>query len=293
VSSKDIIANAINNLKIQEELGVSCSFSSTPMQTANLDTITEAIKAQHQNEITDLLAVAMGKKQAVIAIEPVKDEVKKPTITPAQELQNRIDAVYKLLDSINTIEELRKTLDNFSGCDLKQTAQNTVFADGTPSAKIMVIGEAPGEEEDKSGIPFCGRSGKLLDKVLASVGFSRSENIYITNCVFWRPPANRKPTDDETAICKPFLEKHIALINPNLIILCGSTAMETVIGEGEGITKMCGKFTQYTNRFMQKPIEATVIFHPSFLLRNPIARKPTWFNMLQISQHIHQSNLPT
>jgi len=126
-------------------------------------------------------------------------------------------------DKCHTLAELKHAVENFEGLSIKKTAANTVFADGNPKADIMAIGEAPGANEDEEGIPFCGMSGKLLDQVLASIELSRAKNLYITNSIFWRPPGNRKPTAEENAVCLPFVEKHIAIIKPKLILLVGST----------------------------------------------------------------------
>lgn len=141
-----------------------------------------------------------------------------------EENNSAVKLARTLADSANTLEDLRNSLMNFNGCGLKKLATNTVFSDGNPRSPIMFIGEAPGSNEDFQGIPFCGESGKLLDNILASINISRKDNAYITNTVFWRPPANRQPTQEEIDICRPFIEKHIALINPKLIVLIGNVA---------------------------------------------------------------------
>jgi uracil-DNA glycosylase family 4 len=187
------------------------------------------------------------------------------------------------LDLCNSLEDLRKLVENFDGCELKKSAQNTVFADGNPSSQIMFIGEAPGANEDEQGIPFCGQSGKLLDNIIAAIGLTREKNAYITNTVFWRPPANRKPTNEEIAMCRPFVKKHIALIKPKLIILVGSTAVESLLEIDTPITKLRGTYFDYTNEFLGgKTIRTTAIFHPSYLLRQPAHKKTMWFDILKI-----------
>ena len=198
-----------------------------------------------------------------------------------------VDLLYKktkdLIDSsdINTLEELKSFVLNFDYCDLKKTANNTVFGDGCPDSKIMIIGEAPGEEEDKRGIPFCGKSGKLLTSALSSIGLEREKNFYITNSVFWRPPGNRNPTGEERAICKPIIEKYISIIKPSILILCGSVAMESMLFKSP-ITKVAGQAFDYKNSYMSDQIVATPIAHPSYLLRNPYAKKDFWFCILRI-----------
>jgi DNA polymerase len=161
----------------------------------------------------------------------------------------------------------------------------------------MIIGEAPGEKEDLQGIPFCGKSGNLLDKMLLSIGIDRGKNAYITNILFWRPPGNRKPTPQEIAICRPIVEKHIAIFKPKVIILCGSTAVESVLQQ-TGITKLVGKMEEYTNRYINYDLQGAVttdskssgiavfpMFHPSYLLRDPLKRREAWFALLKILEY--------
>lgn len=199
--------------------------------------------------------------------------------------QNNLEQESRILaNEASSILELRQIVENFEGCELKNFATNTVFADGTQSAKIMLIGEAPGATEDEKGIPFCGESGKLLDNMLATIGISRTKNAYITNTIFWRPPANRKPTDQEINICRPFVEKHIALIKPKLIILVGSTATTSLLGKNQGITFIRQNDYLYTNQYLTDAINTTAIFHPAYLLRQPMQKKATWFDLLKIKE---------
>jgi len=191
-----------------------------------------------------------------------------------------------LLSNIDTIEELYNVVDRLCECKIRTGISRMVFADGNPKAQIMLIGEAPGEEEDKQGIPFCGKSGKLLDKMLATIGLERSTNLYITNTVFWRPPGNRKPEDDEIFACRPFVTKHIAIIRPKLIILCGSTAMFALFKTHSPITKLSGSILYYECEYSGEKIKTIPIFHPSYLLRNPIAKKQMWFDLLKIQHQV-------
>lgn len=191
-------------------------------------------------------------------------------VNEARELANKAD----------TLAALYEAICSFDGCSLKKTATNTVFADGNPQASVMVIGEAPGANEDKEGIPFCGASGQLLDKALASIGLSRETNLYITNNLFWRPPGNRRPTPEELAMCAPFVEKHIALINPKLLILAGSTSATSILQQTVGITQLRGKLYSYTNLYLDQPIPVVVTYHPSYLLRQPSQKKLVWQDML-------------
>jgi len=191
-----------------------------------------------------------------------------------------------LADSAKNLDELKRYVLDFDGCDLKKIANNTVFGDGNKDAVIMAIGEAPGAEEDAMGIPFCGRSGKLLDKMLNSVGISRLNNAYITNTVFWRPPANRQPSNEEVEICRPFVEKHIALINPKLIILVGNIAATSLLGKNLGVTKIRQEYYTYSNKYLTKPIPTTAIFHPAYLLRQPMQKKTSWYDLLKIKEFL-------
>jgi DNA polymerase len=204
-------------------------------------------------------------------------------------VSNDTDAVLtarKIADSAIDLADLRQKLLDFDGCNLKKFANKTVFSDGNPLAKILLLGEAPGANEDLQGIPFCGESGKLLDNMLATIDVSREKNAYITNTVFWRPPANRPPTEQEIEICRPFVEKHIALINPAIIILVGSTAATSLLGKHDGISKIRQNNYSYSNRYLKDPIYTTAIYHPAYLLRQPFQKKSTWFDLIRIQQYI-------
>lgn len=204
-----------------------------------------------------------------------------------KEPQNRFikkKELSSILDCKN-LEELREELEKFNGCDLKFQAKNTVFADGVPDAKIVLVGEAPGEEEDQKAIPFCGQSGRLLRKAMASIGLTTDKNLYITNSVFWRPPANRKPTREEIEVCRPFLEKHLALLKPSLIVLIGATALEALLKITKPITGLRGQYFDYSNPFLEgRLVKATVLFHPSYLLRQGSQKKAFWFDLLKIKE---------
>lgn len=196
----------------------------------------------------------------------------------------------ELANQATSIDDLRNKINNFDGCELKQFAKNTVFADGNPKADVLLIGEAPGASEDELGIPFCGESGMLLDKIMASINLSRQKNLYITNTIFWRPPANRRPTQSEIDICKPFVEKHIALIKPKLIILVGATAAGALLGQGAEISKLRHNYYSYTNVYLDTPITTAAIFHPAYLLRQPNKKKDTWFDLIKIQQLLLETN---
>lgn len=185
-----------------------------------------------------------------------------------------------------TLEELRQAMQDFEGCALKETATNTVFADGNPQAKVMVIGEAPGADEDRQGVPFVGLSGQLLDRIFATIGLSRQENIYITNIVPWRPPGNRQPTTQEIAACEPFVQKHIELINPDILILVGGVSAKTILKSNEGIMRLRGHWHDYETA-TGKRIKTIPTFHPAYLLRSPGQKAQVWKDMLLVKKTMH------
>jgi uracil-DNA glycosylase len=191
------------------------------------------------------------------------------------------DTSRELADKCNTIEELKIAVEKFDNLEIKQHATNTVFADGNPKSDIMLIGEAPGANEDKYGIPFCGQSGKLLDNILTAIKIDRTR-CYITNTIFWRPPANRRPTSSEIDACKPFVEKHVALVNPKIIVLVGSTAVESLLGVKTPMGQLRNQTFKYKNNYLKSPIDTFVIFHPSYLLRQPSQKKTMWIDIQKI-----------
>lgn len=192
------------------------------------------------------------------------------------------------LDGIKILEDLREYTLKFDKCNLKKMAKNTVFSDGANKTGVMFIGEAPGATEDEQGIPFCGQSGKLLTNTISSLGFSR-EDSYITNTVFWRPPGNRRPTPEEIGICRPIVEKHVALVNPKLIVLVGSTAVESLLGSESTDTmhNLRQKTFNYTNKYLNKEIPTVVIFHPSYLLRQQQKKKLMWEDMIKLKKMLN------
>lgn len=187
--------------------------------------------------------------------------------------------------SADSLSALRAALDSFEGCALKRTATNLVFARGTAGADVMFIGEAPGAEEDRVGLPFVGASGKLLDRMLSFVGLDE-RSVYITNILFWRPPGNRNPTDAEIAACLPFVRRHIALARPRVIVTLGRPAMNTVLGLNERITKARGRWFDYADESVDVPIRAMPTFHPAYLLRNPAQKREAWQDFLTLRDYL-------
>jgi len=189
-----------------------------------------------------------------------------------------------------TLEALREALLQFEGCALKLTAKNTCFADGDPSSSLMLVGEAPGSDEDIQGRPFVGRSGQLLNQILAAIGLKR-ENVYIANVVPWRPPGNRTPTPMEIEICRPFIERQIELANPKLLVSLGGSAAKFLTGETQGILKLRGKWCAHkTASGVEIPVMPTL--HPAYLLRTPSHKKFVWQDFLRIKQKLQQIPIP-
>ena len=188
-------------------------------------------------------------------------------------------------NKLNQLEELRKRINSIKNCDLKKNATNLVFSDGNPFAKIMIVGEGPGANEDKEGKPFVGRAGKLLDKMLTAIKLNR-KNVYISNVVNFRPPMNRRPTDEEIKKYLPFLNKHIELINPKILLLLGATALNALIGNEVVISKARGKWTN--KKFGESTIQIIASFHPAFLMRQPDQKKHAWEDLKMIRKKISE-----
>ena len=177
------------------------------------------------------------------------------------------------------LEKLKKSISDIKNCELKKSATNIVFADGNPKAKIMLIGEGPGSNEDQEGLPFVGRAGALLDKMLASIDLNR-KNVYITNVVNYRPPKNRRPTEEEIAKYLPYLKKHIEIINPKILVLLGSTALNALVGNEVVISKARGQWIE--KQFGECKTSLIITFHPAFLMRQPAQKKMAWIDLKMI-----------
>ena len=182
-------------------------------------------------------------------------------------------------DKAQSLEKLKKSISNINNCELKRSATNIVFADGNPKSKIMILGEAPGSNEDQEGLPFVGRAGALLDKMLSSINLDR-KNVYISNIINYRPPENRRPTDEEINRYLPFIKKHIEIIAPKILILLGSTAMNALIGNEVVISKIRGQWIE--KEFGQCKTSMIVTFHPAFLMRQPSQKKLAWIDLKMI-----------
>ncbi|MFZ1727902.1 MAG: uracil-DNA glycosylase, partial [Albidovulum sp.] len=187
----------------------------------------------------------------------------------------------------DSLEALAGAQADFDLCELKKGARNFVFADGNPQARVMILGEAPGRDEDVEGLPFVGRAGQLLDRMFAAIGLARSaahagEAIYITNVLPWRPPSNRDPEPDEIAMMLPFLQRHVALANPDVVVLMGNTPCAAALGR-KGILRLRGHWTEAFGR------PAMPMTHPAYLLRHPEAKREAWADLLQIKARLREA----
>ena len=191
-------------------------------------------------------------------------------------------------DRSKSLEFLKKSIMNLKKCDLKKNAKNIVFSDGNPKSKIMLIGEAPGANEDDEGLPFVGRAGMLLDKMLAAINLDRKK-VYISNIINYRPPENRRPTDEEVKRYLPFITKHIEIINPKILVLLGSTAMNALIGNDVVISKMRGKWIE--KEFGNCKTSVIITFHPAFLMRQPAQKKMSWIDLKMIREKKDKLNI--
>jgi len=191
----------------------------------------------------------------------------------------------ELAANARTLAELESALAGFDGCALKATATRLVFADGNPKARIMFVGEAPGADEDRQGKPFVGVSGQLLDRMLSWIALDRA-TVYISNILPWRPPGNRAPTPGEIAICLPFIERHIELVDPAILVLLGGTAAKTLLGTAEGINRLRGRWVDYSSQGLPRPLPALATFHPAYLLRQPAQKRQAWRDFLTVKDKL-------
>ncbi len=206
--------------------------------------------------------------------------------------QQAVEAAESAAAACDDLAALEEAVRGFDGCALKATAMNTVFADGSPDADVMFLGEAPGADEDRLGKPFVGASGKLLDRMLDAIGLGR-EGVYISNVVFWRPPGNRTPTPVELAACLPFVRRHIALKRPKLVILAGATAAQTVLGSELTIGRLRHKWHDLAVNGAGETAPAIATYHPSFLLRTPEKKRDAWMDFLRLKMKLRELSILT
>ena len=212
--------------------------------------------------------------------------------------QARLDAA-RLAAACNTLDELKEAIAAFDGLAIKKTATNMVFSAGNSAARIMLVGEAPGADEDRQGTPFVGISGQLLDRIFKSIGLARTDedpakSLYISNVLNWRPPGNRTPSPAEIDMSLPFIERHIALVKPKVLVLCGGVSAKGLLGSGESISRLRGKFHDYrplTEGISSNgdSIPAIATYHPAYLLRTPSQKKMVWADMLMLREFLEQN----
>ena len=206
-----------------------------------------------------------------------------PRPEPRRLANNPIAEARRLAVGANTLGELKIAIERFNGCPLKAAAKNTVVCDGSFDAQVMIVGEAPGGEEDSQGLPFVGRAGKLLDRMLATIGLSRTENVYITNLIYWRPPGNRDPSPAEMQTCAPFLARQIELKAPRLLLTAGKFATQAMLGTEDGIMRLRGRRLRFTQEGLPAPIPCIPLLHPAYLLRRPEDKAKAWEDLLTIA----------
>jgi len=196
----------------------------------------------------------------------------------------------RLAAAAKSITEIREALEAFEGCPLKATATNLCLYDGNPEARIMIVGEAPGAQEDRQGKPFVGPAGQLLDRMLAAIGLDRTK-VYITNLLYWRPPGNRNPTPGEIASCLPFLERQMEILQPRLLLLVGGMSAKTLLNRSEGILKLRGRWADYHHPRLEHPIPALPTLHPAYLLRQPAQKREAWRDLLSFAEAMEREGL--
>lgn len=269
--SPEPVPSAHELLSFYLEAGVDCALSEEPVnrlaETAPEPASPErAGLASPESGAAFETARAAGPALRAAALAPPPHP-----LAPAPDVA--IETALALAPQAATLEELRALLENFEGCALKTTATQLVFADGNPQARIMFVGEAPGRDEDIAGLPFVGRSGRLLDRMLATIGLGRSD-VYIANIIPWRPPGNRTPSPQETQMCLPFVKRQIELVDPDILVCLGKPSSQALLQLKDGIIKSRGRWHDYDTG--TRTIRAMATFHPAYLLRSPIYKRLTW-----------------
>ena len=246
------------------EAGVDCALMDEPVNRVSDDSVA-APRDQPQ--------------YSPVRSAPAAMPVARSEAAPAPEMA--IQSAREAARTAPSLEVLRVMLEQFDGCALKSTATRLVFADGNPQARIMFVGEAPGREEDIEGLPFVGRSGQLLNRMIAAIGLDRTK-AYIANVIPWRPPGNRTPTPQETQICLPFIQRQIELVNPDVLVTLGNPSTQTLLSTREGIMKTRGKWFDYDTG--TRVIKAIATFHPAYLLRSPSYKRMAWLDLRSIAK---------
>ena len=247
----------------------------------------EAIAVEPVNRLAPAPAVAIPTPAPVPRPQAAPAVAAAPPKALTESLAEAAQSARRLAAAAETVASLAAIVASFDGCGLKRTATNTVFADGNPAAPVMIIGEGPGADEDRLGRPFVGRAGQLLDRMLAAIQLDR-QSVHITNVVYWRPPGNRTPTTAEIASCLPFALRHIALVQPKILVLAGGTAAGALLPGGQGITRLRGRWFDLEIPGLAEPVPTLPIFHPSFLLRTPERKREAWRDLLALRARLDE-----
>ena len=273
--------NAYELLIWQLEAGIDQCIGDEPNNRFN--------KNSENLESTEKKAVETTNRDSVQTIKNVRIQGDQGSVD-AHNIQHSIHvssaSSNELALNCKSLEELEATVRDFDECALKKTSASTVFSSGSIDSRVMFVGEAPGAEEDREGRPFVGASGRLFDKMLASIGIIR-DKVYITNTIFWRPPGNRRPTGAEVAQCLPFLQRQIELVRPDILVPLGGSASQTLLKVDLGITLLRGRWYEYTLSDNSK-IVTLPMFHPAYLLRSPVHKREAWRDMLALSDKLNQ-----
>ncbi|MFZ0692949.1 MAG: uracil-DNA glycosylase [Alphaproteobacteria bacterium] len=270
-------------LRWQVEAGADEAISEHPQNRYNQPAASEFVTPPFNSTINNPAAPPRG--SVAPSRRPSAYEQDSPGFAAAAPQEIASASANALAASANTLDDLRAAVSRFDECALKRTATNTVFADGNPKAPLMFVGEAPGADEDLRGLPFVGKAGQLLDRMLAAIGLNR-EHAYITNILFWRPPGNRQPTSGEIAACLPFVERHIELVSPEVLVLLGGTAAKTLLARSEGIMRLRGRWFNYSTPGLARPVPALATFHPAYLLRSPGQKRQAWQDFLALKDRL-------
>jgi DNA polymerase len=282
--------NALDILAFHRDAGVDIALEDAPIDRF-AESVSQSEQSRHpgtreavaRNPEPRTLQNRSGGAGSRVADFTLRDDGQKYSAAPVPPDAAAI-AAREAVKSAKTLDELREALSRFEGCALKNTAKNLVFADGNPKARVMFVGEAPGADEDREGLPFVGRSGKLLDRMMAAIGLDRT-SAYIANIVPWRPPGNRTPTPQESAICLPFIRRQIELADPDILICLGKPSMQTLLGINDGIKASRGRWREYDTG--SRVIKAMATFHPAYLLRTPAEKKFVWRDMLALKKALN------
>jgi uracil-DNA glycosylase family 4 len=269
--------SAIDALVFYAEAGIDVAIEETPVDRFADDPPNAAPKATPSASAPPALSSSLPGRGSSDLSLPLPRTASAPPPSP----DAAIMAAREVARSAASLEELRAILDRFEGCALRGTATQLVFADGNPHGRVMFVGEAPGRDEDIEGLPFVGRSGKLLDRMMAAIGLDRT-GVYIANIVPWRPPGNRTPTPQESAICLPFLQRQIELVNPDILVCLGGPSAQTLLNIKDGILKTRGRWFNFHTG--TRDIRAMATLHPAYLLRQPLQKRLAWRDFLAIKK---------